>query len=246
MSSWTFQHPRLGPVHVTERRGSAKLSSRWVGGLLHVNIPAGAPREYVEDSLCRLENELERIRPRVLYNIGSRIVIPSASGEPNALEINILSSQRQSGDLTITVRNGGTVPGFVISLRSDIDITGADVQRRIDNCMKTLAKKIAPEILLPRARQLAERLGLKVEKWEIAHGRNVLGTCYPSSRRIRLSYLNVFLSPELRDFIICHELAHLTEPGHTPAFHTLCNRYCNGNEKRLIRALHTWKWPVMR
>ncbi|MDE6813007.1 MAG: M48 family metallopeptidase, partial [Duncaniella sp.] len=73
-----------------------------------------------------------------------------------------------------------------------------------------------------------------------------LGTCYPRLRRIRLSYLNVFLTPELRDYIICHELAHLTEPGHTPAFHALCDRYCLGRERELIRRLHTYPWPIER
>ncbi|WP_168185202.1 M48 metallopeptidase family protein [Duncaniella dubosii] len=87
---------------------------------------------------------------------------------------------------------------------------------------------------------------LRVDSWEIAHGRTVLGTCYPRQRRIRLSYLNVFLPPELRDYIIRHELAHLTEPGHTAAFHTLCDRYCSGRESQLTHSLRNYHWPVDR
>ena len=75
---------------------------------------------------------------------------------------------------------------------------------------------------------------------------NVLGTCYPRQRRIRLSFLNVFLTPELRDYIIHHELAHLSCPGHTPEFHSLCDRYCGGRERILIRLLHSYPWPVER
>ena len=149
-------------------------------------------------------------------------------------------------DFSILVSTSGATHRFTILIPTGLDLTSPTVQTLIDRQVKTIGRHIAPELLLPRARQLATALSLRVDRWEIAHGRTVLGTCYPRERRIRLSYLNVFLTPELRDYIILHELAHLTEPGHTPAFHTLCNRYCLGREAELIRLLHTYPWPVER
>ena len=40
MSSLTLNHPTLGAMTVTERRGSGKISARWVNGQLRVNVPA--------------------------------------------------------------------------------------------------------------------------------------------------------------------------------------------------------------
>ena len=147
---------------------------------------------------------------------------------------------------TVTTDPGSGAPGFTIHIPPNTDCNLPEVRQRLDAAVKTVGRRLAPSLLLPRARELAASLGLRVDRWEIAHGRNVLGTCYPCLRRIRLSYLNVFLSPELRDYIILHELAHLTEPGHTPAFHALCDRYCGGRERELIKLLRSYQWPIER
>lgn len=299
MSTLLIDHPILGQVTVTERRGSGKLSARWKNGRLHVNLPAGLTRRQIEQAIDRHRDDFERIRPRPRYTPGTHIQIhptPTTSPAPThtaapsgvpastpittpstipatppaptplpkdpkdlkdpkdptpthpqeAPSFEITIETAPDADFSILVNTSGTTHRFTILIPTGLDLTAPTVQTLIDRQVKTIGRHIAPELLLPRARQLAATLGLRVDRWEIAHGRNVLGTCYPRERRIRLSYLNVFLSPELRDYIILHELAHLTEPGHTPAFHTLCNRYCRGREAELIRLLHTYPWPVER
>ncbi len=290
MSTLLIDHPTLGQVTVTERRGSGKLSARWKNGRLHVNLPAGLTRRQIEQAIDRHRADFERIRPRPRYTPGTHIQIHPApttplstptttaapSGAPSAVPAPFAAPSPLPNDLKVTkvlkdpkvfkptplfeitlettldadfsilVSTSGATHRFTILIPTGSDLTSPIVQTLIDRQVKTIGRHIAPELLLPRARQLAGALGLRVDRWEIAHGRNVLGTCYPRERRIRLSYLNVFLTPELRDYIILHELTHLTEPGHTPAFHTLCNHYCRGREAELIRLLHTYPWPVER
>lgn len=251
MSTHIIDHPTLGSVTVTERRGSGKLSARWKNGRLHVNIPAGVTRRQIEAALDRHSADFERIRPRPRYLPGTVIKIsglhpdcPRESQIPDSFEISIASAP--VADIDIIVKTTDSTHLVTIRLPLGLDTESPAIQSRIDRGIKTVAKHLAPFLLLPRARQLAGQLGLRVDKWEIAHGRNVLGTCYPRERRIRLSCLNVFLTPELRDYIILHELAHLTEAGHTPAFHSLLDRYCRGREATLVSQLHSYPWPVER
>ncbi|MCM1355322.1 MAG: M48 family metallopeptidase [Staphylococcus sp.] len=241
MSTYTITHPRFGQVTVTERRGSTKFSARWKEGRLFINIPAhcGSLRE-ISARIDSVADEIERIRPRSFYRDGTLISIDSAS----PVSIRIATGPVTTLTPTVNTNDGHT--DFTIIAPLSTDFSDPDIQRRINTAVHLIGRRLAASILLPRATALAAALGLRVDKWEIAHGRNVLGTCYPTQRRIRLSYLNVFLTPELRDYIICHELAHLTESGHTDRFHTLCDRYCNGREAALIRLLRSYPWPIMR
>lgn len=241
MSTYTLSHHRFGQVTVTERRGSTRLSARWKEGRLYINVPArcGSLRE-ISARIDSIANEIERIRPKSFYHDGTLITISSAT------PVNIRVATGPVATLTPTVDNSGVHTDFTIIAPHSTDFSDPDIQQRINSAVHLIGRRLAASILIPRATHIAATLGLRVDKWEIAHGRNVLGTCYPTRRRIRLSYLNVFLSPELRDYIICHELAHLTESGHTRQFHALCDRYCNGREAELISRLRSYPWPLMR
>lgn len=51
------------------------------------------------------------------------------------------------------------------------------------------------------------------------------GSCTPATGAIRLSHRLAPLPEWVIDAVIVHELAHLIEPHHSPAFWTLANRY---------------------
>ena len=51
------------------------------------------------------------------------------------------------------------------------------------------------------------------------------GSCTPSDRSIRLSVRLQGMPPWVIDYVLVHELAHLIEPGHTPAFWAWVDRY---------------------
>lgn len=241
MSSFRFTHPRLGTIVVTGRPNSGKLSARWINGELHVNVPAAAPRSHVIRTIESHVADFESMRPAPRFRIGQTIDCHNFS-----IAISAGTLPMTKPDIRLAADSTPDFPRFVISIPPTQSIESPQTTGAITGCLHLAARRLAPAILLPRARSLAARFGLRVDTWEIAHGKTTLGSCYPSQRRIRLSYMCVFLDTELRDYIICHELAHLTEPGHTPAFHRLCDRYCEGHEARLIRRLHTYPWPVDR
>ena len=49
---------------------------------------------------------------------------------------------------------------------------------------------------------------------------------------------------DLRRFVVCHELAHLSEMNHSAAFHRLCDSYLGGREAELNRAVKAFRFPV--
>ncbi len=64
--------------------------------------------------------------------------------------------------------------------------------------------------------------------------------------RHNISYILVFMPEHLCDYIIYHELAHLTEMNHGERFHTLLNQYLEGREATLSKELQRYSWPVFR
>ena len=132
-----------------------------------------------------------------------------------------------------------------IELPAGFDFDAPDSTQRISSVLCMTARSLAPSLLIPRAQQIATQLNRHPARWKISHGHRVLGCCN-SRHEISLSYMNAFLPAQLRDYIICHEIAHLTEMNHSARFHDLCDRYCGGREKQLIGELRRFRWPILK
>lgn len=240
MSVYRFLHPTLGMVTATGRPGSHKLSARWVNEELHINIPKGVSPADIKKAVEHNLAEFEAIKPKPRYEIGQRIDCHNFT-----IDITEAPAGQTKPDIFLNSDNSSQ-PKFIITIPHIAPVATPRTQQAIARCIHLAARHVAPKVLLPKAQSIAANLGLYVNKWEISYGKTTLGCCFTRQRRIRLSYMCVFLDPELRDYIICHELAHLTEPGHTKAFHTLCDRYCSGHERSLVRRLRQFPWPVDR
>lgn len=168
----------------------------------------------------------------MIYETGTRIPTPELSFE----------IRRQTlCPLRITAR--GQRPHTVIEVGSALDISSYEVQQLIGKIIVNITRRFAPEILLPRAKELAERLDTRPTLWRISSGRRILGSC-TGSGTVTLSCVCVFLPLHLRDYIVCHELAHLHEMNHSAAFHSICNKFCDGHEKELIAEIKRFRFPL--
>ena len=56
----------------------------------------------------------------------------------------------------------------------------------------------------------------------------------------------MYMPDELRRYVICHELAHLTYHNHSKAFHALADRYLDGRERELDARLKAFRLPLVR
>ncbi len=87
-----------------------------------------------------------------------------------------------------------------------------------------LLKRIAKEVVADRARELAGRHQISVERITIRDQRRCWGSC-SDRKTLSLNWRLVLLSPDLHDYIIYHELAHLTHLNHSHSYWKLLRQY---------------------
>ncbi len=215
LESSRFTHPTLGTVKITVRSTARRMTARRKGSVVAVSVP---PRVRVTDLMkflhqVRTESPLPTDIPH--YHDGYRIEAEGVTF--------IIARKPGKGAM---VEAYPTLPVTTIEVGEKVDFARPEATRHINFIIKKLAVHYAPQILIPQAKLVASKVGATPAAWTISTGERTLGHC--SGRGvIALSAMLIFYPPELREYVICHELAHLTEMNHSPRFHTLCNTYCN-------------------
>lgn len=233
--SGTLHDDGLGSIEYAVKPNARRMIARWRGEVLHLTLPPGMTALEVSEAIVRMKPRLMAMKPSdSLYEVGKVF-------DFGDFKICIVSDALGRGDCSVRNPRAGE---YEIRVKSGLDLSHPAAEKTVSRAMKMIARHIAPVILLPRARQIAETVGRRPVSWSVSTGRRVLGHCNVRGE-IALSCMVVFLPPALRDYIICHELAHLTEMNHSAAFHRLCDSYCGGNERRLVAALRKFRFPVI-
>lgn len=234
VTSSVYTHPVLGPVKISVRPSARHIIFRWRDKVLHATVPESTTLEYyekvLEDSVARLL-ELRPSDTRFYDGMTLRLDGYAFTFGLRPLSPDYLSLTYTASECTIV---GGR--GF--------DYSSPTAPTDITNMMLKVAAKVAPAILDPIVRSEIGRTGAHPASVKYIRGTRKLGHC-DSRRNVAISTACLFLPDELRRYIVCHELAHLTEMNHSPRFHALCDRYLGGNERRLIAALRSYRWPIV-
>ena len=227
----------FGKVFITVRSNMRNITMRWKGGSLYMNVPLGASKEHLQKVLDEMRPKLRegQTKDDLAYHIGQMI-------ECYGFKIVIGEQTRTHDSILFSYDNDNNV--VTIRVPRGLDLSTHNSKEWISRSLKSVAYTKAHE-LLPLAWKVKERLGVEPEGFEIGRGLRKLGHCTPK-RVIQLSANLVFLPEELIEYIICHELAHLTHMNHSPQFHALVNQYVNGQEQELEQKLRTFRWPVIR
>lgn len=235
MTQGVVSHDEFGSVRYAVRKNSRKIVARWRAGTLHVTMPAGVSHDELMASISRMAPRLRQCRQSAcLYSPGQEFDFPG-------FRVAIVRVSRQRSKIAVRQIERSA---FEIRVSDDADIGSYETVEAISRGMKAVARFVAPSILLPRASMLAGAVGANPRGWKITSGRSVLGRC--SSRGvISLSCVLSFLPVHLRDYVVFHELAHLTEMNHSAAFHALCDRYCGGRERSLEAELKAFRFPLV-
>jgi len=112
---------------------------------------------------------------------------------------------------------------------------GAEAALRILLC--EFARKVIP----PRIHELASRHGLRIRRVSVRDQGSRWGSC--SGRgTLSLNWRLVLLPVELHDYVLLHELAHLTEMNHSDSFWKLLRAYdprVEAHDRELTRVSRT-------
>ncbi len=227
--------PDLGIVRFSMRRNATRITGRWDNGKVLVIMPPDVDGQILADVVKSMMPGLLAHRPVMMFEIGQTLELDGG--------VTFQLDRHHAHGTDIDVVRTST--GFMVRVGRDVDMNAAETPGRISRLMIRAAGFVAEDLLIPRAGEIASRLGLTPRCFKISRGHRVLGHC-SAKGEIALSSLCLFLPWDLRDYVICHELAHLTEMNHSARFHSLCDSYLGGREAELTARLRRFKWPIER
>ncbi len=207
------------------RRGRRGIGLKVDSGGLTVSAPVTAPLAKIEAFL----RESERWVMRKITEWGARRV-PQADWRDGAL------LPYFGGALTLRVSTGSKVhaEAFAGELRVTVREPGEDAVRR---AVIAWYKRTALAHLAQRAFAIARQGGLAPPRVFLSSAQSRWGSCN-SKREVRLTWRLVKAAPELIDYVVAHELAHLRHMNHSSAFWAEVGRLCP-DHRRLREALES-------
>ncbi len=167
--------------------------------------------KFIETQREWLEVQLAKVpRPRTVADWLTEH--PQLTGSGDRFTVRVESTERLRADYIFD--QGGAE----IVLR--IPYQGDDV----DGALLALVRRFAKDAMLCRLAYHAKSLDLKFSKLSVRDQASRWGSC-SSSGGISLNWRLVLVAPKLQDYVILHELAHLTEMNHSKRFWSLLDQY---------------------
>lgn len=236
VNSFRFDSEKYGIVAVHVNSRAVRVTMRRKVGGLHFTVPRGIDEAQFREAFVSLTSRLGEFSPQRFYDEGLLV-------HNDLLTVTIARNPRVGSSKTFAARNRDS--SFTIYVAPDCRLDSPDVTRSITMLLVRVAIAAAGQPILARAEEVARRCGASPRNWRMGRGLRTLGTC-SAKGEITLSGALAFLPSHLRDYVICHELAHLSHMNHSSQFHELCNRYCLGRASGLERELKSFRWPLIR
>jgi len=146
------------------------------------------------------------------------------------VQVRVVRSARR----TRSIAAGWAGPGL-IEVRAPLATSQREVKRAVEKLLPRLERSQArrpppsDDEAERRAQQLNARHFGGQLAWQsirfVSNQRSRYGSCTPGSGTIRISDRLRVVPVWVLDYVLMHELAHLREPNHSPAFWALVNRY---------------------
>ena len=104
-----------------------------------------------------------------------------------------------------------------------VQLRRPDERARVKVELVRWLKSHALETLTPRVMHYTSLIGRPQPRVAVSNARTQWGVCTQDGR-IRLSWRLVHVAPDLADYVVAHEVAHLVELNHSPRFWAVVER----------------------
>ena len=139
-----------------------------------------------------------------------------------SLPVEIVTSRRRRKTVQASIVNG------VIRVQAPASMSKRELDEHVQYLVARLERRYRSESvdLEARATRLSKRFSLpSATSVTWADQRSQWGSCTPTTGEIRISNRLAAYPPWVLDYVLIHELAHLVEANHSPAFNALVNTY---------------------
>lgn len=183
-------------VHARARRMTLRFDPR--SGVGKMTVPRGTPPTAALTFLSQSAAWIDRHAP----DISSQ----KASGHPEWIPVDGIAHR-----ITPT----GRIRGTVNRQAEQLHVPG--LPHRIMARLQIFLKTQAEQQLTPQVMTLSKQLGRRPSAIRYRDPRSQWGSC-SSNRTITLSWRVMMAEPQAQTYLVAHEVAHLVEMNHSPAF----------------------------
>ncbi|MEG1585288.1 MAG: M48 family metallopeptidase [Bacteroidales bacterium] len=234
MKNQPFQDAELGLITIKPHGAARNFIFRTTDQGIQITCPVRVTRQQILDAL-------EQQRPKLTILLRKKVERPLLERgtilQMTGFQVHITESGY--GNL-FQARFANETLELVCPC--DTDYKRAEVQNFFHQNIVKVLKYKADRYLPNRLKELAAGIGKSYLSCKVSYGKQRLGRC-DSRGEILLSYRLMLLPSHLSDYVILHELAHLTEMNHGPRFHALLNHYCKGEHRLLEKELKEFRYP---
>ncbi|MCF3639941.1 DUF45 domain-containing protein [Rhizobium sp. TRM95111] len=205
------------PLTIRRHAQATRLTLRIEPGgrALRMTVPVGVPAREVEDFLARhqgwLTTRLAKFRSTQALGHGGHVFLRGVAHRIEA-----------------TGRLRGLTESVHVDGEAVLRVSGME-----DHLPRRIAEFLKKEARLDLERLVAVhagRIGRKVKSLTFRDTRSRWGSC-SADGALSFSWRIAMAPPHVIDYLAAHEVAHLAEMNHSPAFWALCAKLCPGTEE---------------
>lgn len=221
----------VGEVIVKRNSRAKKIIARRKLDQVHLTVP-------VHLSKREILKYFEDIKPQILTLPAPETVKITEQSKIKTFTFDLVISRKSlyEDKLHLSLKDNIATIGVPKKFAIEDDTVQSSIKRLIIHALRHEAKRVLPG----KVAFFAKKWNLNVAKIKINSSKGRWGSC-SNKRNINLSLFLMMLPEHLIDYVILHELAHITEMNHSQKFWNLLNIYSNGKAKELDRESTNWE-----
>lgn len=213
----------LGTIIITKNSRAKKVIARRKPDQVLLTVPARL-------SMPEILKHFNDMKPRILQlPVRQKVVITAESIiKTHTFDVHIIHESIYTDKLGITLKDKIATITLPSHYKMEQDYIQSGIKELITHVLRQEAKRVLPRKVMAFAKQW----NLPVKDVKINNSKLRWGSC-TNKKIINLSLFLMMMPERLIDYVILHELAHITHLDHSQKFWELLDVYCNGNAQAL-------------